>query len=141
MKYRGEYARAKWHGTQIAGLISDSDWAADILAPVPLHPNRLRQRRFNQAQKLAESAALTLDLKVVHAIARNRDTSQQTTLGFDERRRNVKGAFRPVLSLGGMSVVLIDDVTTTGSTLLECAQVCWAAGADTVRAATLATDV
>lgn len=141
MKYRGEYARATWHGLQVATLVATSGWIPDVLVPVPLHPHRLRQRGYNQSEKLAEAAGLTLGIEVVGAIRRDRDTPQQTTLGMDDRVANVSGAFSSVMTCAGKRIVLIDDVTTTRATLLECARVCWDSGATSVRAVTLATEV
>lgn len=141
MKYRGEYARAEWHGTAMARLISDLGWTPDILIPVPLHPNRLRQRGYNQSQKLAEATGKAGNVRVVAGLRRDRDTPQQTTLGVDERRLNVAGAFSPTMSLASMRVVLVDDVTTTRATLLECAAACRGSGAASVQAVTLATEV
>jgi competence protein ComFC len=141
MKYRGEYSRADWHGTMMAQLISDLGWTPDILVPVPLHPNRLRQRGYNQSQKLAEAAGKALNLRVVTGLRRNRDTPQQTALGVDERRLNVAGAFNSTMPLAGVRIVLVDDVTTTRATLLECAAACRESGVASVQAVTLATDV
>lgn len=141
MKYHGEYARAEWHGMEMARLASELEWAPDILVPVPLHPSRLRQRGYNQSQKLAEAMGTALTLQVVGGVLRNRETLQQTTLGVDQRRLNVAGAFSATMSLGGARVLLVDDVTTTRSTLLECAAACWDAGSASVQALTLATDV
>lgn len=141
MKYRGEYARAEWHGATMARLVSDLGWNPELLVPVPLHPNRLRQRGYNQSQKLAEAAGNALNIRVVPGLRRIRDTPQQTTLGVDERRLNVAGAFSPTMSFAGMRVVLVDDVATTRATLLECAVACRESGAASVRAVTLATDV
>jgi ComF family protein len=112
---------------------------ADLLAPVPLHPSRLKQRGFNQAQLLAQAfpeAPLEREL-----LARQRHTPPQTSLRTSkERRDNVKGAFtvpRPEL-VEGKSVLLIDDVFTTGATVKECAKVLRRAGAREVNILTVA---
>lgn len=141
MKYRGEYARAEWHGVTVGRLITGLGWVPDMLVAVPLHPNRLRQRGYNQSQKLAETAGKAIDVQVVAGLQRSRDTPQQTTLGVNERRLNVAGAFGPTMSLAGARIVLVDDVATTCSTLLECAAACRESGAASVRAVTLATDM
>lgn len=141
MKYRGEHARAGWHGASLGRLVLDLGWTADVLVPVPLHRHRLRQRGYNQSQKLAESVSSILDTPVVAGVRRTRDTPQQTTLGVTERASNVAGAFGPAMSLAGRRVLLIDDVVTTCSTLLQCAAACRDAGCGSVRAVTLATDV
>lgn len=141
MKYHGEYARARWHGAEMAQLVASMGWIDDVVVPVPLHPKRLRKRGYNQSEKLGDSIARSLGIEVVHALCRQRDTASQTTLGMLERRENVAGAFHATMSLEGASVLLVDDVTTTSSTLVECAQACLEAGATVIHAVTLATDV
>ena len=74
------------------------------------------------------------------ALERRRDTRPQVGLTADARVQNVAGAFAARRSLAGQSVLLIDDVLTTGSTLLDCARACRLAGASDVRALTLAVD-
>jgi ComF family protein len=112
---------------------------ADLLAPVPLHPSRLRQRGFNQSLLLAHGfpeALLEREL-----LTRLRPTPPQTSLKTSqERRENVKGAFavpRPDL-VKGKGVLLIDDVFTTGATVRECAKVLRKAGANRVDILTVA---
>ncbi len=88
--------------------------------PVPLHGSRRRSRGFNQAADLARY----LGLPVTHALIRTRETSTQTALPAEERRENVASAFRPArcaAALRGTTVLLVDDVRTTGATLDACA--------------------
>lgn len=112
--------------------------AADLVAPVPLHPRRLRERGFNQAVLLARSfpeAPFSRD-----ALTRLRPTRPQTGLSPPERRDNVKGAFavtRPAL-VDGRHVCLVDDVYTTGATVRECARALKKAGASAVTVLTVA---
>lgn len=114
-------------------LITDSRAAV----PVPLHSSRRRSRGFNQATDLARH----LGLPVAHALVRLRDTSTQTALPAEERRTNVASAFRPTRSaaaLRGMTVLLVDDVRTTGATLDACAAALKEAGVRRVVALTAA---
>ena len=110
---------------------------ADLVVPVPLHPRREFQRGFNQAQDLASH----LGLPVVPLLKRVVHTRSQIELPKDHRRANVKGAFALVpsytLQVPGV-VVLVDDVSTTGSTLDACARVLKSAGVKEVRALTAA---
>ena len=110
---------------------------ADLVVPVPLHPRREFQRGFNQAQDLASH----LGLPVVPLLKRVVHTRSQIELPKDQRRANVKGAFALVpgyaLQVPGV-VVLVDDVSTTGSTLDACARVLKSAGVKEVRALTAA---
>jgi len=105
--------------------------------PVPLHGSRRRSRGFNQAADLAGH----LGLPVVHALIRTRATSTQTALPAEDRRANVASAFRPAPSataLRGTTVLLVDDVRTTGATLDACAAALKEAGVLKVVALTAA---
>jgi ComF family protein len=112
--------------------------AADLVAPVPLHPKRLKQRGFNQALLLAEAfPEAPLDRE---AVVRTRHTLPQVGLNPKERQDNVKNAFavpHPA-SIKGKNVLLIDDLFTTGSTVRECARVLRKAGASRVEVLTVA---
>jgi ComF family protein len=106
---------------------------SDCLVPVPLHPTRRRARGFNQALDLARH----LGVPVRKALRRVRATPTQTGLPAAQRHRNVRDAFAlapRAPSLSGATVVLVDDVSTTGATLEACARVLKAAGAREVRA-------
>jgi ComF family protein len=99
----------------------------DCVIPVPLSAARLRTRGYNHAAEIARHlrpAKLDLALCV-----RTRDTPPQMDLPYDERRRNVRGAFRCTRALAGESVAVVDDVMTTGATLDEIASVLKTAGA------------
>jgi competence protein ComFC len=112
----------------------------DGLVPVPLHPTRLRERGFNQADALAETLSERTRLPVLRCIQRRRYTSTQTQFDRVERMQNLRNAFamRKSNDVRGKHLVLLDDVLTTGSTLHECALVLRAAGAKSVRAITVA---
>jgi ComF family protein len=116
----------------------------DLVIPVPLHRRRLRWRGFNQAALLGYEVARQLHCKLdVVTLARIRDTPPQTWQGSPQRRQNVRGAFvvtRPH-RIASRSVLLVDDVMTTGATLDECARTLLAAGARRVDVFTLARAV
>ena len=110
----------------------------DCLIPVPLHPGRLRERGYNQSALITKELAKRINLPIIsQVLARSRETKTQTELGAAERRQNVMGAF-VAHNVQGRSVLLVDDVCTTGSTLEACADALRAAGADRVFAMTLA---
>lgn len=118
-------------------------WAGDceLVAPVPLHPRRLRAREFNQAAVLALAAGRGPPVDV-HALERIRDTPPQSALGIGERRANVRGAFRARPErVAGRRVLLVDDVLTTGATAEACTRALIAAGASTVAVLTVARAV
>ncbi len=113
--------------------------AADALVPVPLAPVRERERGFNQAALLAERVGQALARPVrPRWLGRTRPTRPQSELAADERRRNVRGAFRAAPAVAGRHVLVIDDVLTTGATAAECARALRAAGARIVGVLTVA---
>ncbi len=114
---------------------------AQVLIPVPLHWWRKWRRGFNQSEALALAIARQLDLPCEPAwLRRVRHTPHQTSLGAAERRANLRGAFRasPTAELKGKTVLLVDDVLTTGSTASEAARALCEAGAAKVVVAVLA---
>ena len=114
------------------------------ILPVPLHPKRLREREFNQcvllARPLAERLGIPLDLD---AVERVRHTLPQSASTEANRRKNLRGAFRVRRPerVRGRSILLLDDVYTTGATLEELAQCLLSAGARRVSGLTLARSV
>jgi ComF family protein len=115
---------------------------ADIILPVPLHPFRLIKRRYNQA------ALITQDLKnhypdLTHypdGLIRTKNTQSQGHKKRAEREKNVKQAFlsNPKYNFEGKTVLIVDDVYTTGATLNECAKTLYRSGAKEVNALTIA---
>lgn len=114
---------------------------ADVVVPVPLHLVRHWRRGFNQAEELARH----LPLPVVRALRRTRSTATQTDLPEARRHENVKNAFAvrwgARRTVKNATIVLVDDVSTTGATLDECARALLSAGAKEVRALTAARAV
>lgn len=113
----------------------------DLILPVPLHVRRLRSRGFNQSLLLARFCLPGWQKKIrTELLLRHRPTVPQTSLSGRARRNNLQKAFsvsEPV-RVAGKTVLLVDDVFTTGSTLHECARVLIQAGAGRVEAFTLA---
>lgn len=118
-----------------------TEQAPDAIVPVPLHRSRLKVRGFNQAVLLGNifSARLSMPM-LLDGLLRIRQTEPQIELAADQRRDNVKGAFkcaRPA-EIADRRILLLDDVMTTGSTLDECAKELKKAGANAVIAITVA---
>ena len=112
-----------------------------IVVPVPLHPVRLSERRYNQSALLARWVAADLGVHFgPFTLERLRDTPRQATLERDARAKNVGGAFRARSreALAGARVLLVDDVMTTGSTLDACRRAASDGGALDVRFAVVA---
>ncbi len=126
-KYRGVWRTARamgvWYGRCLAesGLYDD----VDAVIPLPLHPVKRCRRGYNQAEYIAEGIAAQLGCGVDRAsVVRSRNTDPQARKSRRERAGNVAGAFavRHPERLAGRHVLLVDDVMTTGSTLLSCAE-------------------
>lgn len=112
----------------------------DLVAPVPLHWWRRWQRGYNQSEAVARELARGIGLPFARLLRRVRATPQQGQPSRTARRANVKGAFRPERRaiLSGKTVLLVDDVMTTGSTLHEAARVLLNGGAVSVAVAVVA---
>lgn len=132
MKYQGDRASATYLGEMMAARLVSSgiDPRAGVLVPVPLHSTRLRERGFNQAERLAQTVGRMTGLSVRAGLLRRvRWTVSQTTLDPDERREAVRGAFRSCPAAAGPDrPILVDDVWTTGATAEACREVLLAAG-------------
>jgi ComF family protein len=146
-KYEQVRPAASVLGRMLAEAMSDLDGVFDgscvLVAPVPLHQSKLRQRGFNHAELIA-GAALKLKpgrlLLKPELLERRRATQSQTGLSRHQRRENIRGAFAVSRSAGlaGAHVLLVDDVFTTGTTVSECARILRRAGASKVWVATVA---
>jgi ComF family protein len=123
LKFRGQRRLAQPLADLLAAGYAREGLVADLIVPVRLHRGRRRQRGFDQAELLARALGDRLDLGVrADLLVRHRATAPQTTLPRDQRRANVAGAFAlasPAATqcLAGRRLVLVDDVSTTGSTL------------------------
>jgi ComF family protein len=112
-----------------------------VVVPVPLHPRQLARRGYNQATALAAAIARELSAPLdCSALVRRRDTPPQARLDAANRRRNLAGAFAVPRGarVRGRSVLLVDDVATTGATLAACRSALDEAGALEVVAVVLA---
>ena len=136
-KYDGRRSLAAKLGELMRIRGADAVQGADVAVPVPLHPTRRRERGFDQAADLARHVGLP----VIHGLRRIRPTAVQAGLPAARRHGNVRGAFAlrgQRGTLDGCTVLLIDDVSTTGATLEACARALTAAGVREVRALTAA---
>ncbi len=145
-KYGRRAGLAPVLGRLLADRLALAPWADRVtrLVPVPLHWSRRVRRGFNQA--LAVARELVRAVPAVRGVdrwtlRRTRPTAHQTRIPAPKRRRNVRGAFRvrPGADLKGRTVLLVDDVMTSGTTAAECTRVLKRAGAAEVYVAVAAT--
>ena len=105
----------------------------DLIIPIPLHPQRLRERGFNQALEIARPISKHLGIPLdIHGTQRTKHTAAQSGLTALERQRNITGAFAANRDYTGLSVVVVDDVMTTGQTAREISRVLRARGASRI---------
>jgi len=135
LKYRGEWALAEALGAEIALLLPEDRQAA--ITFVPMSEKKLRDRGFDHAHLLAEEAAAQIGSTVVSLLVRSFDTPPQVFLDPVERRVSPQGSMRCRLP-APESVIVIDDVFTTGATCMEAARALKAGGASWVMVAALA---
>jgi len=131
--------RFKFHGEQAAGNVLGKLFAARALKtgehsftllPVPLHPRRLRERGFNQAELLARAIGDRFHWEVRgDLLLRTRETAVQSNMSAAARRKNVRNAFALRTGHVPERIVIVDDVVTTGSTTAEIAALLRKAGA------------
>ncbi|WP_236709980.1 ComF family protein [Longilinea arvoryzae] len=143
MKYDRDIGLGEALAKQIIDLVAILDWPLDCVTSVPLSNAHLTERGYNQSNLLARPLALVRQIPFLpQALKRTRETRTQVGLSAKERDINVRDAFWANANLiRNKTVVVIDDVTTTGSTLRACASALHAAGALSVYGLTLARAV
>lgn len=145
LKYNGLKPLAIPLGQKLAALISEAgeELNIDLILPVPLHDSRQYKRGFNQAEEIGRALARELGIPLYDDILYvTRKTRQQARLPAHQREANVRGAFAvddPRRKVEGKTVMIIDDVTTTGATLRENERVLKQASAAKIVAAVAAT--
>jgi ComF family protein len=144
LKYGGERRLVTPLATALAERWTFAAAGGDLVAWVPVHPSRRRERGFDQAELLARAMAVQIGLPVLGCLERRRRTVAQHRLGQLQRADNLAGAFEVPSAaqarVEGRWVVVVDDILTTGATLSSCAAALLEAGAGAVSAITLARD-
>jgi ComF family protein len=126
-------------GKMLAQFWQQVSFAVDVIVPVPLHSRRLRERGYNQSLLLAQELQQAADLPILSGVLyRTRNTVSQTHLDGEQRRQNVAGAFVCTEGVKDKTVLLVDDVCTTGATLEASSMALKTGGAKSVWALTLA---
>jgi ComF family protein len=136
-KFRGERYLSKYLSALLADCFIDNLLEADYIVPVPMHKKGVSVRGYNQCELLCADLSNRLNIPTLNCLVKPVETKKQMTLAKAERAENVKGAFLCNADLQFKTILLVDDVLTTGATLNECANVLKKAGAVTVNCLTL----
>jgi ComF family protein len=134
LKYADRVSLAGPLGDILKNCLDHEPFTGNLIVPVPLHRRRERQRGFNQAELIAARLGRRLTTQLLR---RRKNTPSQTGLSRSERKRNLAGAFEVRGDVGG-TVIIVDDVYTTGSTMNEIARTLKRAGAERVEVLTVA---
>ncbi len=143
LRYKFEDRRgyAAPFGEFLAKCLDENGISCDSITWAPLSRRRLRSRGYDQARLLAEAVAGRRGIPCEQLLEKTRDTRAQSGLkGREARRKNASGVYRALdpAQVAGKRILLVDDIVTTGETLMECARVLNAAGAKSVTAVTVA---
>jgi len=139
-KFHGRRAKGRPFGTLLAQTVADNRLEFDLVSWPSLSKKRLRERGYDQARLLAREVALAAGRPLVRTLDKADRPAQSGLDGVEARRANLLGAYSPYQPEGfrGKTVLLVDDVVTTGATLSECAKTLRVAGAKEVLCVTLA---
>lgn len=140
MKYRRNLGMGDALARQMADFVRSLHWNVDMLIPIPLSKKRLKQRGYNQVALVARPLAYELGLPYLpQGLQKIRETRSQVGLNASQRRENVSQAYQAKAEIvKRKSILLMDDVATTGSTIQAGAEALLSAGAREVYALTIA---
>jgi len=143
VKYEEVTRLSEWFAERLAEIVvrDGAEWRADLVVPVPLHPERQRERGYNQAELIARPLAKRLNLRLdPRLLVRTKPRPPQLVLSRSEHWKSVRGAYatREGRQVDNVRVLLVDDVLTTGATLDACARALKKAGAAVVLGLTVA---
>lgn len=140
LKYEKRLGFGWFFSKPLSEIVIKEGWQPDLISPVPLSQERMRERGYNQAAQIAKPLAARLGVQYnPYGLVRIRDTKSQVGLSAGERRINVAGAFEAKTELVfGKKVLIIDDVMTTGATLGACANALKLAGSNEIYCLVLA---
>lgn len=140
MKYNKSFTAAKILSGLLIDLIEENNIKADIICYVPMSKSSKVKRGFNQCEVLAENISREIGIPLSKALIKVKNTREQKTLSKEERMKNIQGAFgvRDNLGINDRSIILIDDVVTTGATIIECEKILKKYGANKITILTIA---
>ncbi|MEJ2447507.1 MAG: ComF family protein [Anaerolineales bacterium] len=140
LKYHQDVGLAGNQAQHLSELLTNIGWSIDLITAIPLGQTRQKERGYNQAALLARPISWEIGIKFEPgAVVRCRNTLKQTGLNSTERQANMAGAFQAQRSMVlGKTILIVDDVITTGATMNACAQALMVSGARKVYGITLA---
>jgi ComF family protein len=140
LKYRRNTSLGDRLAIQITDFLHSLDWPVQAILPVPLGKKRLKERGYNQVALVARPLAYEAGIEYIpQALQKIRETRSQVGLGITQRHENVHNAYQADSRVvKDRSVLLMDDVATTGSTISACTESLLAAGAQAVYVLTIA---
>lgn len=139
LKYRRNISIGDALAAHMTEFVMNLNWPIDMVIPIPLGRQRMRERGYNQVGMIAKPLAMSLNIRYTpNQLKRRKETRSQVGLSSVERRENVRAAFQAGTGVVGKTVLVMDDVSTTGSTLSSSAEALFLSGAKDVYALTVA---
>jgi competence protein ComFC len=139
LKYRRDMSMGDSLAAQMVAFVRELNWPIDMIIPIPLGKQRLKERGYNQVGMIARPLAMALNLQYEpDGLVRCKETRSQVGLTKAERRENVHSAFQAGVNVSEKTILVMDDVSTTGSTLSSSAEALYSSGAKNVYALTVA---
>ena len=123
MKFKGKKYISETLGAMMADCYLENKMQADVITFVPMTDKEKKKRGFNQAELLAYEVGKRLNIPVLPALIKVKETSAQKELGREDREKNLDGAFKCVFDeVRRLRILLVDDIFTTGVTANECSK-------------------
>jgi len=139
LKYRRNISMGDSLAAHMTDFVKGLNWHADMVIPIPLGRQRMKERGYNQVGMIARPLAMSLNIHYApNQLMRRKETRTQVGLTSAERRENVRAAFEAGTGVIGKTILVMDDVSTTGSTLSSSAEALFSSGAKDVFALTVA---
>lgn len=143
LKYDKKFTVGIFLGKVLASEIKkhQTNWKFDLIIPIPLHQLKKAERGYNQSFYIAKGIGKILGIPFSDRVAKRiKYTESQTTMTLSEREENISGAFKVIKrnAINGKTILIIDDVITTGATISECGKALLDAGAKNIYAASIA---
>ena len=141
LKYNRQFKLGMFLGEILGEEIRSKKWVIDLIVPVPIHHLRKAERGYNQTDYIVKGLNTSLKIPCsTKILKRTKHTESQTKLSMNERANNVLNTFKVITTkkVKGKNILLVDDICTTGATLLECGIVLHKAGAGSIYASSIA---